>query len=731
MAEAIASRRLPVEFALVRHEPQPYPVVDAICWSKMMAFGLGGNWEDELVRARLVARLGPEKAARLEPLYHEGQPLAVEPGADYQGLDAAVRGVLAEYERLMEVTGLEVLARGAIPASNNWVIAPQRSATGRAILCDDPHLPLQVPAVWYLNHLSGGEYEVAGASLVGLPGVVVGHNRDIVWGVTNGMTDVQDLYIERFHPDDPTQVWYEGRWEAATVREEVIRVRGRRKPVVEPLLFTRHGPVLCADWGTMGGDWLRQAGGKARKPENGPTPARPHAGISLRWVAHQPGHTCRAMLRLNRAQDWATFTAALAEWTEPAQNFVYADTQGNIGYTLAGRIPVRAAGQGLLPVPGWEARHEWTGVIPFEELPHTYNPPRGFIATANNRVVAHDYRYYLSNEWNSGYRARRITEFLQAREQISLDDCAALQNDVISLPARAVAHLIARRLRNADFGLRNDDGPAESMGDHAAAANSSQSALMDVVLELLAAWDGAMTVDSAAATISEYLLADLQTRVFGLAIGDPTLLANYNGTSTQPVLPTTSYGIRSLPLLIHLLAEADPAWLQAMAADASAPVPTWDDLLRASLAAVCARLRRKLGGDPHRWVWGRVHRTRFSHALGRVPPLGRVFDAGPVATGGSRDTVNSSAVLLDTPGLVAAFGAAFRLIADVGEWDAARVLIAPGQSGHPASPQYRPHVEAWRQGLYHQLPFSPAAVAAAAVYTLTIAPDEKSVISNQ
>jgi penicillin amidase len=244
-----------------------------------------------------------------------------------------------------------------------------------------------------------------------------------------------------------------------------------------------------------------------------------------------------------------------------------------------------------------------------------------------------------------------------------------------------------------------------------------------VVLDLLAEWDGAMTVDSAAATISEFLLADLQMRVFGLAIGDPTLLANYTGTSTQPVLPTTSYGIRSLPLLLHLLAGKDPTWLQTMPADRSAPVPTWEAILRDSLDAVCARLRRRLGPDPQRWLWGRVHRTRFIHALGRVPPLGRVFDAGPVPTGGSRDTVNSSAVILEERGLVAAFGAAFRLIVDTGDWDGARVLIAPGQSGHPASPQYRPHVEAWRRGLYHQLPFSPAAVAATAVHTLVLVPD--------
>jgi penicillin amidase len=352
---------------------------------------------------------------------------------------------------------------------------------------------------------------------------------------------MEDLYIERFHPDDPTLVLYEDRWEQATVREELIRVRGRRHPVSEPVLFTRHGPVLCADWTSMGGDWLQ-----ITEPRANPAAAHPLQGIAMRWSAHEPGRTSRALSRLNHARNWAEFTAALSDWTDPALNFVYADHEGNIGYYLAGRIPIRACGSGLLPLPGWDGRHEWTGTIPFAELPHAYNPARGFIATANNRIVGNDYPYYLAHDWNSGYRARRITQVLQTNDRLTLADCAALQTDVISLPGRAVAHLVARRLGVTvlapEIAALHDPPPA---GNGAAPAT-----LFEQALGYLAAWDGAMRTDSVAATICEYFLADLQRRVFGVAIPDRALLDNYIGVSTQPVLANTSYVTRNLPLLI-------------------------------------------------------------------------------------------------------------------------------------------------------------------------------------
>ena len=381
------------------------------------------------------------------------------------------------------------------------------------------------------------------------------------------MTDTEDLYIERFHPDDPTLVLFEDRWEQATVREEIIRVRGRRHPVTETVLFTRHGPVLCADWTSMGGDWLH-----ITTPRANPAAAHPLQGIAMRWSAHEPGRTSRALSRLNRARNWAEFTAALSDWTDPALNFVYADVEGNIGYYLAGRIPIRARGTGLLPLPGWDGRHEWIDAIPFAELPHAYNPARGFLATANNRIVGNDYPYYLAHDWNSGYRARRITQVLQTNDRLSLADCAALQTDVISLPGRAVAHLVARRLGVTvlapEIAALHDPPPA---GNGAAPATFSSKRWATSPPGTAPCTSTAWPPRSA-----NTFLADLQRRVFGVAITDRALLDNYLGVSTQPVLTSTSYVTRNLPLMIKLLADDDPAWLRAMAADPAAAADlTW------------------------------------------------------------------------------------------------------------------------------------------------------------
>ncbi|HUS17360.1 MAG TPA: penicillin acylase family protein, partial [Chloroflexia bacterium] len=447
-------RALPAECAILAYEPEPWTPTDCFIWTKVMAWGLGGNWESELVRARLVNHLGAARAAALEPAYPAGQPLTAEPGVAFSGLDDLFAGLLDEYENLVETTGLGGLLQGALPASNNWVVSPARSATGAALLANDPHLPLFMPPVWHLVHLRGGGYDVIGASFPGSPGVVVGHNADIAWGMTNAMVDAQDLYVEQLHPTDPTQVLFDGRWEQAEVRTERIRVRGRPRPVVETVVTTRHGPIINAAWDPAHGKWLH-AGARLLnlphlprlRPVAPPTPAgAPRMAVALRWVALTPAPNLRAVLDLNRAHDWPSFLAAVRQWESPALNMVYADRAGNIGYHLLGRIPLRARGQGVLPMPGWTGEHEWQGSIPFDDLPQSYNPPAGYLVTANNRIAGPDYAHFLGREWATGYRARRIADLLETTPRHTLDSFAAIQNDVYTIPGAALARCLTERL---------------------------------------------------------------------------------------------------------------------------------------------------------------------------------------------------------------------------------------------------------------------------------------------
>jgi penicillin G amidase len=713
IAWARTHHALPAEFAILAYEPEPWTPADALTWTKVMAWGLGGNWESELVRARLVNHLGAARAAALEPAYPFGQPLTAEPGVAFAGLDSLFADLLAEYEDLVQTTGLGGMMQSAIPASNNWAVSGARSVSGHAMLANDPHLPLMLPCVWHLVHLCGGGYDVAGATFPGSPGVAIGHNARIAWGTTNAMADAQDLYVERLHPDDPTRVLYEGHWEQGQVRAERIRVRGRPRPVVEAVLVTRHGPVINGAWDPNAEHWLDAGRRLLNLPhirllhrDGAPrqTP-RPPVALALRWTALEAGPTLQGVLDLNRATDWPSFKAAMRQWEAPCVNMVYADTEGNIGYHLLGHVPRRARGQGVLPAPGWSREYEWDGYIPFEELPQSYNPACGYVVTANNRIAGPAYPYFLGREWATGYRARRIADRIEATARHTLDDFAAIQNDVQSIPGRALAALLVARLAGRPV------------------SGGARAALRREALERLGAWDGTMGRESVAASIYEVTLHFLTRRVYGLALPDATMLDLYLGRATQPVTNSTNYVARSIPRMLRALRENDLDWLRGLAADPEAFASlTWDEALEASLDEGLRLLRRKLGPRMAGWRWERLHRITLAHPLGALGPLARIFNPPPVTMPGDRDTICMTAELPNSPLRASGNSVSYRQLFDLGAWDDARVILAGGQAGQPASPHYGDMIPLWRDGEYAPLPFSAEAVAAATVNELTLIP---------
>ncbi len=704
---ALRQRRLPIEFSLLRYEPEPWQPADSLIWARVLSWGLGGNWESELVRARLVLHLGPERAAALEPIYPTGRPLAAEPGSDYSGLDNLFAGMLDEYEHLVSMMGLGELIGGGLQASNNWAVAGWRSASGQALLANDPHLPLGMPSIWHLVHMQGGSYDVAGVTVPGVPGIMCGHNEHLAWGVTNAMIDVQDLYMEKLHPDDPTQVLYEGQWEKATVRSESIKVRGRPRPVVDDVLVTRHGPVISGEWLPSGSKWLHAGESFLNLPRRAPRESNgsERQVVALRWTAHAPGLTMQAVLDMNRAHDWQTFRTALRDWHEPGLNFVYADDQGNIGYQLACRVPIRKRGFGLVPSPGWTGEYEWQGMIPFEELPSSYNPPTGFVATANNRIAGRGYPYHLSFEWATGVRAQRITELLQARDKHTLHDFAAMQSDVKTLTGVECVRLVLATL----------DGDAE--------VKQALSPAAQAALGYLAAWDGQMTLDTVAGSIYSVFLGALTRRVFGLAFADADMLKYYLGASTQPVTASTSYVARSVPLLLEALRDNDLDWLRRIAHDpALVDGMTWSRIVAEALEQSVRWLRRKLGRDMARWRWRRLHKLNIAHPLGRVRPLAPIFNSGPVPTPGDRDSIWMSGSRPAEPFATSGSSVSYRQIFEAGAWDHGRIVMPGGQSGHPASTHYSDMLPLWRAGRYVPLAYSREAVASVTADELDLLP---------
>jgi penicillin amidase len=404
-------RRLPLEFTLLGIQPAPWTPIDSLSWGKLTSLQLGGNYNVELLRARVVAALDKTAAQELLLPHGDGVALFVPPEA--RGYDWLTSARFEGLDAVAALLGNPNYEWG----SNNWAVHGSRTATGMPMLANDTHLSLGMPSLWYENGLHGGRFDVAGVTFPGVPMVIIGHNQRVAWGVSNMGPDVQDLYIEKLNdPTNPSQYEFLGEWLDLQVVEDVIQVRNRA-PVTLKVYITRHGPILNDVIGELDS-------------------AEP---LALQWTALDSSSLFQAIRLVNLATDWNEFRRALSYWDVASQNFVYADVDGHIGYQATGRIPIRAAGhQGLLPVPGWTGEYEWQGSVPFDELPSLLDPSTGFVATANNKVVPDDYAYLLSYEWSSGYRAQRIIDLLAANDRVTVQDMQHIQAQTYSPPASAL-----------------------------------------------------------------------------------------------------------------------------------------------------------------------------------------------------------------------------------------------------------------------------------------------------
>lgn len=663
-----ASRgRLPLEFTILGFQPRPWEPADILAWPKVMALSLCLNWTSELFNARVVERVGAERAAELGPRYPGEAAITVPPGFHWPAHlgDSALR-LAGEVARF---TGEPGPAQG----SNGWAVGPSRSATGRALLAEDPHLGLGLPGIWYALHLEGGDYHAAGIGCPGTLGVIIGHNRHIAWGQTNAATDVQDLYVERFHHEHPLLYEFRGEWRHAEQVREEIAVKGQAEPVVLDVVITHHGPVIDAVTGPERSPLARRGAAPAVEPLF-------REALALRWTALDPSPALtRSVLRINRARDWDEFRAALEDWDVPPQNFVYADVDGHFGYALGGKLPIRPRSDGQLPVPGWDGEHEWAGFLPNEELPATLDPPDGLVVTANNRIAAPDHPLHeqIHGEYANPYRAERIEALLRAAENHDVRSFARIQADWRSLPGLAIARLVA---------AVPADEPLE---------RSARS--------LLAAWDGEVTADSTAAAVYDAVRFHL-SRVVYAELGE--LLGAQGGVGAFGGIPSNNYLERALPGILA----------RAAAANLDTPDPwlgggrTWAGVIRETLRRAVAELRTKLGPDPARWTYGRSHTLTLRHPLGGVAALAPIFNRGPWPMGGDVDTVCMQYTPRETAAGPLYNAPSWRQIFDPGDWDAARVILPAGQSGHPASGHYADMPGAWRAGGYFPLLWSREAV---------------------
>ncbi|MEZ4770305.1 MAG: penicillin acylase family protein [Caldilineales bacterium] len=658
--------RKPAEFTIVGHTPRPWRVQDTVGILKVLGWALSMNWEGELVRMQLIERLGPERAAELDPALSYGDAAPGE-HLDPAALETAGQ-LMAAYRSVAGWFGQSPAA-----GSNNWVVGPQRVAGRQPMLANDPHLTVSIPSLWYENHLEAadGSLRVTGATFAGIPGVVSGHNADIAWGITAGRADNQDLYVEQSHPDDPTSFRTGDGWQPAIVLRESFAVRGQAEPVVEDVIITRHGPLINS---------LIPAEARASLPP-----------LALRWSGHEAGAAIAGLLALQSACDWTGFRAALACVGEPSMNFVYGDRAGNIGYQYAARVPQRRSGHGLVPANGWDDSHEWEGFLPFDSLPSQLNPPDGFAASANNRPPQRADSPWIGADWDPGYRYERIVKLLQSKPRFTLRDFQRFQTDVYS-------------------------GLAELLTPTFVLAEAS-SQLERRVLRELEGWNLRMEVDSFPAAAFEVMRLHLLDILLSEKLGP--VAASFKGRTISDIFAASPFSGHTGPFLVRLL-ENETSWWYG---DDDAGQPrTREAVLTLALQRTAVTLYEMIGKDPRKWAWGKVHQIEFSHPFGRGRVLHWLFNRGQYPVGGNDHTVWMTANELALPFGLVTTTATYRQVVQVGDWDRATAILSTGQSGQPGSPHYADHIDLWREGEQHPMLWSRAAVDNEAEATLWLRP---------
>ncbi|MCX3059046.1 penicillin acylase family protein [Streptomyces beihaiensis] len=735
------------------YKPQKWTPVDSVAWLKAMAWDLRGNMQDEIDRSLMTSRLSAKQIADLYPAYpyKRNKPIVQEgayssatgtyedgsagssgattrtaAGTGLAGgttasgdLQSQLGGLADVLDQIPSSAGLGPNGHGI--GSNSWVVSGRYTITGKPLLANDPHLAPQLPSVWYQMGLhcttvsSKCQYDVSGYTFAGMPGVIIGHNQNISWGLTNSGVDVTDLYLEKIS-DDGYQ--YDGETKPFTTRQEVIKVAGGGSKTIT-VRETNNGPLLSDR-----DDELLKVGKKA--PVTSPAPDRGDGyGIALRWTALDPGNTMDAVFGFDKASNWSEFREAAKDFQVPSQNLTYADTKGNIGYQLPGRIPIRAKGDdGSLPAPGWDSKYRWTGhYIPQAALPYEFNPKRGYIVTANQAVINPDrYPYTLTTDWDYGTRSQRITDLIQSKikdgGKISTDDMRMMQMDNSS----EIAKLLVPKLLKIDIKDKN--------------VREAQ--------QLLENWDYTQTPDSAAAAYFNSVWRNILKLAFGNKLPkelrvkgqclyvkpvDDTGPADEgrkvrecgerDGDSAQP-----DGGDRWFEVVRRIIDDQHSDWWKAPATRTDAATHNRDQLFARAMKDARWDVTAKLGKDIDTWSWGRLHKLELKNqTLGTEGPgwLQYVLNRGPWKLGGGEAAV-------DATGWNAAGGygvnwvPSMRMVVNLADLDKSKWINLTGASGHTFSSHYTDQTGKWIKGDLLPWHYSKKAVDDSTADTLTLRP---------
>lgn len=680
------------------YEIEPWAPADSVAWLKAMAWDLRSNIEEETERAVIASDFTLEQMRELYPAYpYDRNPVIVpsissvpavgSTAGDIEGDDAGAAAASiqwSEVDGVVEAVSTLVGGVGEGIGSNSWVVSGNLTESGLPLLANDPHLGASLPSVWHQVGLKCRAvtpecgFRVAGFGFSGVPGVIIGHNDRVAWGFTNLTTDVTDLYLEKIEGDE---YWRDGELVPLDVRTETLEVAGGED---EELVIrsTVHGPIISGltdDYTAIAEDPWTGSGGDVAQPEDAP---EGEYAVSLQWTALTPATTPAAIFTLNLAQDFDDFRAAAQLFAVPAQNLVYADVDGNIGYQTPGSLPIRGAGDGSMPQPGWDSAYDWKGFIPFEELPVVYNPTEGFIVTANNAIVAEDYPYFLTSDWDYGWRAARITDLIQrkaANGPLSAADMLEIQADD--------AFFMGMRLSGAYMELETGDEGT------------------DAALDLLRTWDAQNEADSPAAAYANVLWDELADNLFVEGREHP--------------VPLTDQA-RLFLVVDELLHDPGSPWWT----NPELGVSGQEEMLKRSATDAYARLVDLQGENTSKWNWGSLHAlplTSDSFGSSGIAPIEWLFNRGPFPVGGGSSVVDATGWTMGE-GFATVTVPSMRMVVDLSDFDASGWNHLTGTSGHTFHPNYIDQTATWQSVELTPWAYSHSAVEAATTNRLTLTP---------
>ncbi len=649
------SNKLPPEFSILGYKPEPWTSANSLNVTGYMAWDLAGSaYSAEITLYKIIQAIGMEKAEGLVPNIAERGSVVYPDFVIDAELLKLKNSLMAEAETV-EKLGVQIFN-----GSNNWAVSGDKSASGMPIMANDMHLGLNAPGIWYQIHeVIEGQHNVTGLAVPGQPFVVAGHNENIGWGMTNLYVDDIDLYLETINPADSSQYSFMGEWKQLEIRNELICIKGGDS-VYRENKFTHRGPLVS------GFKKMNQA-------------------ISMRWIGNDYSNEMRSVYMLNKASNWDEFKDAIRTFNSVSQNFVYADAAGNIGLYAGGGIPIRE-GKNYLIKPGETDEFDWISRIPFEELPHSFNPSNNMVSSANNKTVANDYPYYIGTYFSQDYRINRIREMLNEKEKLSVDDFKTMQGDQNSMLARTFVPDMLVELSS----IEGDD-------------------IFNKAFGLLLNWDGNMDADKVAPLLFEKTYLNLITNLLQDDLGEDLMKEYFNNSAL------------SRNFIDDFWKTKDALWCD----DISTPdvIESFGFQIEKSFKQTLSDLSLELGSNMDKWTWGSVHQVEFKHQMGGEAILDKVFglNRGPYPIGGSFHTVSPYSYDMESP-FTANHGASHRHIFVPNNWDESLTIIPTGESGIPASDYYMDQTDKYLKNQYHSDPFSRAAVEKQTVYAAKYVP---------